>query len=196
MYTCTRATDISLWKHSWLAIVAHRSWQIFPHPAYKQWDRQSQCVHTKPFAHWTWRKDTYTQSSHATCTRIVICMHVHVHERKAYTLSHGEASLHVYSTSGLHVWHTTACSGNHPHFHVAAFVTMYKHWNGATVYQRPATYMYNSCTAHGGWWFNYPGPLHNTEIELPCLSGERRLCLCITFKDSACPAELPQWLSW
>ena len=41
-----------------------------------------------------------------------------------------------------------------------------------------------------------PGPLHSTEIELPCLSGKRRLCLYITFEDSACPAELPWWLSW
>ena len=36
----------------------------------------------------------------------------------------------------------------------------------------------------------------STETELTCLSGERRLCLCITFKDSAYPAELPRWLSW
>ena len=42
------------------------------------------------------------------------------------------------------------------------------------------------------WWFNYPGPLHSTGVELTCLSGERRLCLCIIFKDSACPAELPR----
>ena len=43
------------------------------------------------------------------------------------------------------------------------------------------------------WWFNYLGPLHSTEIELPCSSGKRQLCLCIIIKDSACPAELPRW---
>ena len=46
------------------------------------------------------------------------------------------------------------------------------------------------------WWFNYPGLLLNAEVEYPCLSGERRHLPCINFKDSARPAELPQWLSW
>ena len=36
----------------------------------------------------------------------------------------------------------------------------------------------------------------NAEVEYPCLSGERRHLPCINFKDSACPAELPRWLSW
>ena len=35
-----------------------------------------------------------------------------------------------------------------------------------------------------------------TEMELPCPSGERCPLAYINFKDSACPAELPQWLSW
>ena len=35
----------------------------------------------------------------------------------------------------------------------------------------------------------------STELELPCLTGERRLFPCIKLKDSACPAELPRWLS-
>ena len=30
----------------------------------------------------------------------------------------------------------------------------------------------------------YPSPLKCIEIELSCLSGKRRLCPCITFKDS------------
>ena len=30
----------------------------------------------------------------------------------------------------------------------------------------------------------------------PCLAGERRHLLCINFKDSPRPAELPRWLSW
>ena len=44
--------------------------------------------------------------------------------------------------------------------------------------------------------YNYPGLLLNAEVEYPCLSGERRHLPCINFKDSACPAELPRWLSW
>ena len=34
------------------------------------------------------------------------------------------------------------------------------------------------------------------QIELPCVSGERCLCPCITFKDLACSPELPRQLSW
>ena len=33
--------------------------------------------------------------------------------------------------------------------------------------------LHNTCTSVWRWvpwWFNYPGPLHSTEIELPCLS--------------------------
>ena len=30
------------------------------------------------------------------------------------------------------------------------------------------------------------------ELELPCLTGERRPLHCITFKDSACAAGLPE----
>ena len=36
----------------------------------------------------------------------------------------------------------------------------------------------------------------NAEVEQPCLSGERRHLPSTNFKDSACPAELPRWLSW
>ena len=38
--------------------------------------------------------------------------------------------------------------------------------------------------------------MYTTEAELPCPSGERRPLPCISFKDLACPAELPQWISW
>ena len=36
---------------------------------------------------------------------------------------------------------------------------------------------------------------YHVHVSLPCLSGKRHLCPCITFKDSACPAKLPWWLS-
>ena len=35
----------------------------------------------------------------------------------------------------------------------------------------------------------------NIKIGYPVLSGERRPLPCINFKDLACPAELPRWLS-
>ena len=42
-----------------------------------------------------------------------------------------------------------------------------------TVIDHPSVQLYTCITVH---------VLYSTEFELPCLSGERHLCLCMTFK--------------
>ena len=44
------------------------------------------------------------------------------------------------------------------------------------------------CWAYDGDTNHACGPLHNTELELPCLSGERRPLHCITFKRFGRPS--------